>query len=315
MRISARRLGQVVMATAVLALSTGPSALAADWPTNHRSNSRDGNDQSANPFNTISQQWISSVLDGKIYGSPLVVGNQVIVATENNSIYSLDASSGAPTWAAPAHIGSPMLLSDPRFGCGHVSPLGILGTPTIDTATGLIYVVAFVQPGTYELVAVRLSDGTQAFTPIPIAPAGFDPFRQQQRAALALANGNVYVSFGGYAGDCGSYHGYLIAIKADGTSTTLTIFQDQAAAICADTTPNGAAIWGADGPSVDASGNIYVASGNGFSSGSGPYDCGETVFKLSPTLTYLDSWASSAWAALNGSDTAIGAVNPALVGP
>src|ERR1700693_3656068 len=314
MRISARQLGQVVMATAVLALSTGPSALAADWPTNHRSNARDGNDQSANPFNTISQQWISSVLDGKIYGSPLVVGNQVIVATENNSIYSLDASSGATTWAAPAHFGTPMTITNPPFGCGNVSPLGILGTPVIDTVTGIIYAVAFVQPGTYELVAVHLSDGTHPFTPIPISPAGFDQYRQQQRAALTLANGNVYVAFGGYAGDCGTYHGILVAIKADGSSTALTVFNDQTQTICQDTTPNGAAIWGPDGPSVDASGTIYAASGNGFSSGSGPYDCGETVFKLSPTLTYLDSWAPSAWAAMNGTDNDIGSVNPALVG-
>src|SRR6202022_1347525 len=99
MRISARRLGQLLVSAAVLTLSTGPSALAADWPTNHRSNARDGNDQSANPFNTISQQWISSVLDGKIYGSPLVVGNQGIVAPEKHSISSLDPTSGATTGA------------------------------------------------------------------------------------------------------------------------------------------------------------------------------------------------------------------------
>jgi PQQ-like domain len=315
MRISVRRLGQVLVAAAMLTLSTGPSALAADWPTNHRSNARDGNDTSAVPFNAIGQQWISSVLDGHIYGSPLLVGNQVIVATENNSIYSLDATSGAATWAAPAHFGAPMVpATDSRFGCHNVSPLGILSTPVVDTATGIIYAVAFVQPGTYELVAVHLSDGSQAFTPIPIAPTGFDPFRQQQRAALALANGNIYVGFGGYWGDCGSYHGFVFAIKADGTSTTLTTFNDQAQAVCKDTTPNGAAIWGPDGPSVDAGGNVYVTSGNGFSSGTGPYDCGETVFKLSPTLTYLDSWAPSAWAALNGSDNDIGSVNPALVG-
>jgi hypothetical protein len=317
MRISVRRLGQVLMAATALALSTGPSALAAanDWPTNHRSNLRDGNDQSAAPFNAIGQQWISAVLDGKIYGSPLVVGNQVIVATENNSIYSLDATTGAPTWAAPAHFGAPMTITNPPFGCGNVSPLGILSTPVIDTVTGIIYAVAFVQPGTYELVATHLSDGTQAFAPIPISPAGFDQYRQQQRAALALANGNVYVGFGGYAGDCGTYHGILVAIKADGSSTALTVFNDQAQAVCKDTTPSGAAIWGPDGPSVDASGNIYVASGNGFSSGSGPYDCGETVFKLSPTLGYLDSWAPSAWAALNGNDNDLGSVNPAIVGP
>ena len=308
------RWGGSLLAAVALALISGQVALAAstDWPTYHRTNNRDGNDASANPFSAISQQWISPVLDGHVYASPLVVGNQVIVATENNSIYSLDATTGIPTWAQPANFGAPMLLSDPRFGCGNVSPLGILGTPVINTATGIIYAVAFVQPGTYELVAVQLSDGSQAFTPIPIAPSGFDQFREQQRAALALANGNVYVSFGGYAGDCGSYHGYVIAVKADGSSTALTVFQDQAQAVCLDTTPNEAAIWGPAGPSVDASGNIYVASGNGASSS--PYDCGNTVFKLSPTLSYLDSWAPTGWASLNGSDADLGSLNPALVG-
>src|SRR5256885_981021 len=142
MHSSARRLGLALVATALLAVIAGPSAFAADWPTNHRTNTRDGNDTSANPFNAIGQQWISSVLNGK-----------------------------------------------------------------------------------------------------------------------------VYVSFGGYAGDCGSYHGYLISIKADGSSTALTVFQAQAPAVCQDTTPNEAAIWGPDGPAVDASGNIYVTSGNGASTG------------------------------------------------
>src|SRR4030081_777470 len=114
MRMSVRRLGKALVAATLLTLSTGQFALAAanDWPTNHRTNARDGNDQSAIPFGNVTQQWITPALDGHIYGSPLVVGNQVIVATENNSIYSLDAGTGAPTWAAPAHFGSPMLLSD-----------------------------------------------------------------------------------------------------------------------------------------------------------------------------------------------------------
>ena len=317
--MSARRLGPVLVAVVLLSFSSGPSALAApnDWPTNHRSNARDGNDQSAIPFSVITQQWITPVLDGQIYGSPLVVGNQVIVATNNNSIYSFDATSGAATWAAPANFGAPMIPgSDGRFGCHNVSPLGILSTPVIDTVTGIVYAVAFVQPGTYELVAVHLNNGTQAFNPIPISPSGLNPFRQQQRAALALANGNVYVGFGGYWGDCGTYHGLVVAIKADGSSTALTVFNDQTQAVCQDKSPNvrGAAIWGPDGPAVDASGNIYVASGNGFSSAGGLYSCGESVFKISPTLAYLDSWASSAWSALDGSDNDIGSVNPVIVG-
>jgi Pro-kumamolisin, activation domain/Fibronectin type III domain/PQQ-like domain len=288
-------------------------AVSTDWPTYHRSNIRDGNDQSAGAFGTVGQNWISPKLDGHVYAEPLVVGNQVIVATENNSIYSLDATTGIPTWTQPANFGAPVIPANPPFLCWNISPIGITGTPVVDTVAGVVYAVAFVQPDTYELVGVNLSNGAQTFTPIPISPTGFDPTRQQQRGALTLSHGYVNVAFGGYAGDCGSYHGWLIGVKADGTSTTLRIFQDQAQAVCASApSPNQAALWAPSGASADASGNLYVASGNGSSLTT--YDCGETVFKLSPTLGYLDSWAPSVWAALNSTDSDVGSLGPTLVG-
>ncbi len=145
-------------------------AAAADWPTYHRSNLRDGNDTSGVPFSAIGQQWVSPALDGHVYAEPLVVGTQVIVATENNSIYSLDATTGAPTWAAPAHVGTPVTLANPPYACGNVSPLGITGTPVVDPVAGVIYAVADISPGAYELVAYNLSNGTQKFAPTPMAP-------------------------------------------------------------------------------------------------------------------------------------------------
>jgi outer membrane protein assembly factor BamB len=305
----------IVAAAFTMALVLPSISASGDWPTYHRSNLRDGNDPSAPPFSAIGQQWVSSGLDGAIYAEPLVVGNQVIVATENNSIYSLDATTGASTWAAPAHAGTPVSpIPGPGFPCGNISPLGITGTPVVDTVAGVIYAVAFVSPSnTYELVAYNLSNGTQKFAPIPIAPAGFDVHLEQQRGALALANGYVYVPFGGYIGDCGNYHGYVIGIKADGSSTTLNVFQDQAQAVCpAGATSRAAGIWGASGPAVDASGNVYVATGNGFDTTS--YDCGETVFRLNATLGYVDSWAPAVWASLNGSDADLGSIGPAVVG-
>ena len=83
------RLLRAVIALALLLSAGGQTAVAAsaDWPTHHRSNDRAGNDTSANPFSAIGQQWISSTLDGDVYAEPLVVGNQVIVATENNLIH------------------------------------------------------------------------------------------------------------------------------------------------------------------------------------------------------------------------------------
>lgn len=313
------RLAAAALLAVAIIGSSGVGALAAagDWPTYHRSGARDGNDTVSSPFNSIQQQWMSATLDGHIYAEPLVVGNQVIVATENNSIYSLDATTGSPTWAAAPHFGTPVTVSgNSKFGgCGNVSPLGITGTPVVDTAAGVIYAVAFVHTSTtdtYQLVAVNLGDGSQKFPPIPITPSGFNQYRQQQRGALALANGNVYIPFGGYDGDCSIYHGDVISFKADGSSTTPTVFNDQPQPPCAATTANRAGIWAASGPAVDASGNLYVATGNGTSTSS--YDCGDSVFKLSPTLGYLDSWAPTQWATLNNLDTDVGSVGPAIVG-
>src|SRR5205085_1420006 len=131
-----------------------------------------------------------------------------------------------------ANFGAPVATNVPPFGCGNIDPQGITGTPTIDTTTGIIYAVVFVQPAIYELAGVNISDGTRAFAPIPITPVGFDPYHQLQRGALTLSNGYIDVPFGGYYGDCGLYHGWLIGVKADGSSTALRIFQDQAQSVC-----------------------------------------------------------------------------------
>jgi hypothetical protein len=57
---------------------------------------------------------------------------------------------------------------------------------------------------------------------------GFDPLRQNQRAALLPSNGAVYLAFGSH-GDNQPYHGWLLSYHA----TTL----QQVMALCV--TPNG----------------------------------------------------------------------------
>ena len=64
-------------------------------------------------------------LDGAVYAEPLVVGGHVIVATENNSLYSLNADTGQVEWQT--NIGIPATRSE--LPCGNIDPLGITGTP------------------------------------------------------------------------------------------------------------------------------------------------------------------------------------------
>jgi outer membrane protein assembly factor BamB len=164
-----------------------------------------------------------------------------------------------------------------------------------------VYAVGFVQPGTYQLVGVDLATGTKKFGPLTIAPTNFNAIVQGQRAALALSQGHVIIPFGGWFGDCGSYHGWVVAVDP-GTSTSWSY----------STPVQGGAIWAPAGAAVDASGNIYVATGNGSASGT-PQDT-ESVIRFSPPLTRADSFTPSNWNQLNIADNDLGSVGPALVG-
>ena len=65
---------------------------------------------------------------------------------------------------------------------------------------------------------------------------------------------------------------------------------------------------------MDPSNNLYIATGNTFCSGGCAYDYGESVLKLSSSLSLLDHFAPSDWASLNASDTDLGSVGPTLLG-
>ena len=94
-------------------------AASTDWPTYHRDYTRAGNDTATPAFSGISPQWTSIHLDNNawsddIYAEPLIVGSRVIVATQGNSVYSLDATTGAVQWSI--NVGTPARSSD--VGCG-----------------------------------------------------------------------------------------------------------------------------------------------------------------------------------------------------
>src|SRR2546421_12106603 len=103
--------------------AAGPGA----WPTYHMDNTRSGNDPNEPAFNAVNNQWSSMQLDGAIYAEPLVVGSTVYVATEGDSVYALDASTGAVNWRT--NIGTPVPGSS--LPCGNISTVGITSTPVI----------------------------------------------------------------------------------------------------------------------------------------------------------------------------------------
>jgi len=293
---------------ALLGFSALPPAAAqasiADWPTYHRDNFRDGYDPNAAPFvGPLLPKWSSVSLGDTIYAEPVQVGNLLIVADISDTVTALNAGTGAIVWQQK--VGTPVPIPSSGFPCGNVNPDGILGTPVVDPVAGIVYAVALEQPANYYLVGLDLQTGAPRFPQVAIAPTGFDPHIQQQRSALTLANGRVYVPFGGYIGDCGPYHGWVVGVPATGTGPQV-VFNDY------NGIGRAAGFWATAGGSVDGSGNLYFTSGNGFDSTT--FDNGNTIFKLSPTLALLDWWAPSQWDWMNQFDTDLGSVGPAIVG-
>ncbi len=290
------RLSRILLPLAVVT-SLGTGSAHADWTTYHRDLSRSGLDPTQPPFSSVGPAWTSPVLDGEIYAQPLVVNGRVLVATQGASVYSLDTATGAVVWRA--NLGTPVPLSE--FPCGNIDPVGITSTPAIDPAAGLLYAVSLLQPVHHELVALELSTGAVRWRRTIDAP-GADPRVHNQRGALALANGRVYVPYGGRLGDCGNYHGWVVASNVSGTGDLLS-YQVP--------TRREGGIWAPSGPAVDAVGDLFVATGNGESVTD--FDHGNSVIRLSPQLAELDFFAPINWAELSAADLDLGSVGPALL--
>lgn len=278
-------------------LSSPSPALSTEWTGYHLNSSRTGLAAATPALATPKVAWTVNV-DGDLYASPLIVGGHVIVATENNSVYSLDLFTGATVWHQ--NLGEPVDASS--LPCGNISPVtGITGTPVADPVAGRLYVVAFLRSHHHVLFALRLVDGTVVWQQ-DVDPNGSDPSVQQQRGALALGSGFVYVTFGGLLGDCGNYHGYVAGVPVTGGRPLVYRVPST----------RGAGIWAPAGPTIDAEGNVYVVTGNGSSRST--FDSSNAVIELSSDLQQVKSYfAPSNWVALNISDTDLGSVGPALM--
>ncbi len=285
------------------------SSGCAVWTTYGHDAARSGIDPYTGSPVAPSQLWQTPALDGPIYGQPLIFGSRVYVATENDSVYALDASTGAIIWQRSAGTAVPA----GQLPCGDITPtVGITSTPVIDPTTERIYAVADTWDGTnpgsiaHHLVGFGLADGAPApGLPITVDPPGSTPTAQLQRAALALDGSEIVIGYGGNAGDCSTYHGWLVGTPEDGSGPLRTFEADAGAG------DRGGAIWGSgDGPVVDSSRDIFVATGNGFLS---TYDGSESVFKLDSNLNVLDHYTPENWLQLDQSDLDIGSSDPLLL--
>ncbi|MGH3765951.1 MAG: PQQ-binding-like beta-propeller repeat protein [Pseudonocardiaceae bacterium] len=268
----------------------------ADWPTYHHDNARSGVADQLAPLGTLRPAW-QAPLDGAVYGQPLVIGDKVIAATENNTVYALSAADGKVLWTAS--LGRPVKGS--VLPCGNIDPLGITGTAAYDQATGLVFVVAETEGGRHTLAGVDLASGAVILRRALPPPKG-DEIAHQQRSALTVLDGWVYVAYGGLFGDCGNYIGSVVAAPTTGTGPLRSY---------AVPTTREAGIW-APGGAVVHNGRLFYAVGNG--EATQDYDHSDSVLALTPELTLADSFSPAQWAADNAADLDLGSLSPIVVG-
>jgi hypothetical protein len=289
----------------LFAFASARSHAQVDVLTQHNDNARTGvnlRETVLTPANVNKAQFgmlFKRTVDDQLYTQPLVVTGVVVgggtrdlvyVTTVNNSVYAFDADdseASLPVWHV--NFGTPANVHSTDFGCLDINgQMGIIGTPVIDKERGVLYVVALTRAGaldgplsgfTQRLHALDLATGADLpESPVIIGAEGFNALMQNQRPAIMLANGMVYV---GYASHCDKepYHGFLMAYDAK-TLQQLSVL---------NTSPTGseASIWqSGQGPAADEEGNIYVVTGNG--SWDGVKNFSESFMKLSPKLKLLD---------------------------
>jgi outer membrane protein assembly factor BamB len=274
----------------------GPSLSRADWPTYDHDAARSAAAPTAAPPGKLAVAWHKR-LDGAVYGQPLIIGNEIVAATEGGTIYALQAQGGEEIWHR--HIADPVPLSE--LPCGNIDPLGITGTPVYDPASGLVFAVAETTGGRHILAGVSLATGRLTVQREVVPPRG-DPVATQQRPALTSRGGRIYIAFGGLDGDCGQYVGSVVSVATSGQGPVDSY---------AVPTSRMAGIW-ATGGVVVAGSRFLVSSGNGASTDS--FDGSDSVTALSASLRRLDIFAPSQWAADNAADTDLGSMAPAVTG-
>ena len=228
------RMSVLLVGLSLAVMGGGRANAQADVLTQHNDNARTGanlRETVLTPANVNSAQFgmlFKRVLDDQLYTQPLVATNVAVcggthdvvyVTTVNNSVYAFDANDAdatAPIWHV--NFGTPANLHSTNFGCLDMNgQMGIVGTPVIDKPRGVLYVVALTRAGagfTQRLHALDLATGADMpESPRVIKAPQFDALLQNQRPALMLANGMVYIAYSSHC-DRGPYHGFLMAYDA-----------------------------------------------------------------------------------------------------
>jgi hypothetical protein len=252
-----------------------------------------------------------ATVSGNVYAQPLywqpsgAKTGLLIVATESNLVYALNANTGARVWQT--QVGTP--VQSGTLPCGDISPEGVTGTPVIDPASGRLYLDAMtIQPGNlprHMIYALSLTNGKvvphwplNVDNAMAVRHAAFSSEIQGERSALQFFKGKLYINYGGRSGDCGNYHGVVIEITPSAAPGITGDWETRA-------TRGG--IWSQGGVASDGV-SLYATTGN--TSGAKNWGDGEAVIRLLPKLAHSfepkDAFTPADWLALDNNDADLG---------
>lgn len=256
-----------------------------------------------------------AAISGNVYAQPLYwqpSGAKVgllIVATESNFVYALNANTGAVVWKT--QVGTP--VQSGMLPCGDISPEGVTGTPVIDATSGRLYLDAStLQTGNvprHMIYALSLANGKvvanwplNVDTAMAARKATFSSELEGERSALQFFDGKLYITYGGRSGDCGEngvyYHGAVVEITP---STVPKITGDW------ETRAVKGGIWSQGGMTSNGV-SLFVTTGN--TSGASSWGDGEAVIRLHPGLArsanIKDYFTPANWQTLDADDSDLG---------
>lgn len=312
------RLGLAVSLVSGLAAS---ARAQTDVTTYHYDNYRTGWNQAETvltPKKVASANFgmiASTALDDQVDAQPLVLTNQkvdgksardvVYVATESNSVYALDAANGHVL--LKANFGPPVPFTELPGGCNNNGPnIGINSTPVIDPATRTIYVVTDNFEGGHAVFRIHALDPetlTDKVAPVVVSASGvlsngstydFNAFASRLRAALLIANGNVYAGFASYCDvDADQSRGWVLGWNLN---TLTPLATNQLNNKLAHSTDDFflTSIWMSGyGLAANPAGDIYFITGNSDYSGDSynrVQNIAESVVQLSGDLATVKSF-------------------------
>jgi hypothetical protein len=266
----------------------------------------------------------NGAISGNVAAQPLYIEGgpsdraMIIVATESDNVYALDAAGGTVIWQD--NVGSPITSAQSRNNpCAATDPyytnVGVIGTPIVDLRSRALLFDAMTTPDNgvtakHLIFSLNVDTGaTNAGWPVDVNATAayggkvFTSETQNQQGALVVLDGVVYVPYGSFL-DCGTYYGWVVGVSLT-NPTSVTSWA---------TSVEGGGVWAVNGVSSDGT-NLFIATGNTF--GASVWEGGESVVRFQPGPTFSgltnDYWAPTNWLALDQTDSDVGSSGALLV--